>query len=135
MSEPQKNVLTISQGYQAVYDFTGKASEINRSLALAGIAVIWVFKTGDGSSQKVPGELVPPAFALVVALGLDLLQYVVAATVWYFFTRSKETGGVETFSAPSGINLPATIFFMLKIVATIVAYVYLLVFLLPKIAG
>jgi hypothetical protein len=68
MNENAKPVLTLHQGYQTVYDFTRKASEINRSLALAGIAVIWVFKTGDGAAQAVPGELIPPALALVTAL-------------------------------------------------------------------
>ena len=45
MADQETNVKTIDN-YKSDYEFyTGKASEINRSLALGGIAIIWIFKS------------------------------------------------------------------------------------------
>ena len=33
------------------YFFTGKASEVNRQLAIAGIAVIWIFKNPENRTK------------------------------------------------------------------------------------
>jgi hypothetical protein len=132
MSNESGDKLTIKDGYKKVDVATGKASEINRNLALAGIAVIWIFKVGEGSNQAVPGELVPPAVILVVGLALDLLQYLVTALVWLFYTRDKETKNAVEFKAPPIINLPSIILFVLKVIATFAAYIYLIIYLASK---
>ena len=38
------------------YYFTGKLSEINRQIAFAGIALIWIFKNGENSNLKIENE-------------------------------------------------------------------------------
>lgn len=132
MSGDSKNKLTVKEGYKVVDFATGKASEINRNLALAGIAVIWIFKVGEGPRQSLPAELVPPTLILVCGLAFDLLQYLVTAFAWYFFTRGKERTSIAEFTAPPGINLPGTILFILKFCATFAAYVYLMVYLISQ---
>jgi len=118
--------------------FSGKASEIVRSLALAGIAVIWVFKTdGQDGVINLPGPLWWGALAIVVAVGFDLLHYVAGSLTWGIYhwykeqkTKTKET---ETFEAPDMINLGAYIFFGLKIVAIGIGYGFILTYLIGRI--
>ena len=56
---------------------TGKASEIIRSLALSGYALIWIFKRDvKGGEFRLDAWLLLPAALFALAIFLDLLQYV-----------------------------------------------------------
>ncbi len=59
-------------------------SENVRQLALAGIAVIWIFKVGDKDSGGVPfsPSLLWPLGFFVGGLAADLLQYLYFTAVW-----------------------------------------------------
>jgi hypothetical protein len=62
-------------------------------------------------------------------LALDLLQYAVATSIWGIFQRHKEKSGVgedADFLAPKQFNWPTIVFFVLKAVSIIAAYIYLL---------
>lgn len=132
-TESNKTALTLKDGYQAVVDYTSKTSDIARALGLAGIAIIWVFKTGAGTTQTVPFELLPAGLLLIVGLSLDLFQYVVSAAIWYFFTRKKEKAGVTEFVAPGWINWPGFSLFVAKVIAIVIAYIYLFAYLALKV--
>lgn len=82
--------MKISDYRADYYFFTGKASEIVRQLSLAGIAVVWIFKSTDGTSFRLSTDLLIPSIAFLVSLGFDLAQYVVAATIWKKHYRSLE---------------------------------------------
>ena len=56
------------------YTYSGKASDISRQLAFAGIAIIWIFKKKvPATGLTVPSELILPGILIVLALGVDLL--------------------------------------------------------------
>ena len=61
------------------YTFSGRASDLNRQLAFAAIAVIWLFKRDSGGGVlTIPSELVLPGVLVVVSLMLDMLHYCAA---------------------------------------------------------
>ena len=107
------------------YFHTGKVSDIVRQLAFAAIAVIWLFKAGDGRSISLPNELLQPLKLVVVCLALDLLQYVFGTIVWGIFHRMKERSGTSDssdFKAPRSINWPALACFWSK--TGVLSYAY-----------
>ncbi|MCH7536109.1 MAG: hypothetical protein IH948_10295 [Bacteroidetes bacterium] len=117
--------------YKEVYrENTGDASKINRNLALAGIGVIWIFRSGTDATGTIPAELALPLLVLLISLSLDFLQYLVAGFIWFRFFKAKEKQGV-TDDIDSHTWRANTIhtFYVLKIVAMIVAYILLFKFL------
>lgn len=58
---------------------TAKLSDVARSLALAGLAVVWIFRNEAG---RIPLLLFVPAGLFVLALAADLAQYMIAAWNW-----------------------------------------------------
>jgi hypothetical protein len=111
------------------YWFSGKASDIARQLALAGIAVVWIFKVQQGVNVILPAELLLPALLFVATLGLDLLHYVIAALIWGAFTqwhRSQHVQEEDEVTASGALNYPALVLFWAKLVTVCVGYGYLL---------
>lgn len=121
------------------YTFTAKASDVSRQLALAGIAIIWIFKNPDGSDKVIPQELTKPTFFLVSSLGVDLIQYLVGAIIWGLFFEYKEwqvnKKKVENknITAPNLFSWTITSLFFIKIALMLTAYIYLFDFLKNKI--
>lgn len=116
--------------------FSGKISDIVRQLGLAGIALIWVFKTEVAGKQVIPADLMTSAKLIVMALGLDLLHYITGTIVWGSYNSIKERQGIKQdkeFLAPRKINWPALFFFWTKIFTMLAAYVYILRFLLSHV--
>lgn len=112
------------------YEFhTGKVSELTRQLSFAGLAIIWLFKTGQDGAFQLPVGLLAPLLMLISTLALDWLHYAVSAIIWDQFQRAKEAAGVtesEDFDVPSKINWPANFFFFSKQFCVVVAYSLLL---------
>ena len=109
------------------YTFSGKASDVARQLAFAGIALIWIFKVEKGGPLALPEDVLFPAGAFVVALSLDLLHYVYAALVWGAFSTyqkswKKKKDQDELPDAPSFLNWPALACFWLKLLAVLIGY-------------
>ena len=116
------------------YVFTGKASEVNRQLALGGIAAIWIFKNPEISSTLLPSELIKPLIFLIISLGLDLLQYVIGSIIWGIYFEYKEyqvnKGQIKNndIKAPTILSWSITFIFFIKVMAMIIAYTALLSF-------
>ena len=115
------------------YELSGKASDVARTLALSGIAVIWVFAIGghDGN-YKLPHELLSPGLFIVLSLFFDLAQYVIGASTWGIFARHHEKRGVDSdaeLTAPPWFNWPALACFFLKLACVAAAYIQLIWFL------
>lgn len=114
------------------YDATVKVSDNTRTLALSAIAIIWLFKSGNGTQYVMPKGLAWPLILVLVAMALDFLQHVYRSAtwhVWFYFLEKKLAKGVikeETeIYAPNALNLPAYVFFYGKVFVLIFAYVKL----------
>lgn len=120
-------------GFRAdYYKLSGKASDVARKLAFAGIAIVWIFRAGEGSNFKVPHGLLLPLFVFAITLALDLLHYVAGAIIWGVFCRVKECAGVaedEELDAPPWLNYPTLVFFWGKILGIGTGYFFLIRFL------
>jgi hypothetical protein len=131
MSPKRKAVpkLTIAEGFETAREYTTKVSEITRNLGLAGLGIIWVFKTDVGGRLIVPPDLFLPGLLLVLSLAFDLLQYVVSAEAWIRITMKNEDAKINEFTVPPWINHFGTLFYWLKILAVGAAYFFLMRFL------
>jgi hypothetical protein len=127
--------VKLSKFREAYYYYSGTASNNARQLAFAGIAVIWIFKTGDDSKPTLPSELIFPLGLLVLTLASDLFQYLSGTVVWGATARLKEksysgTEGDPDLPASRYMNYPTNFFFYCKLSFVILAYYYLLKFFL-----
>jgi len=108
------------------YFFTGKVSDLTRQLALAGIAVIWIFRNPDLQTNLIPDKLISPLVFLGLALSFDLLQYVYQSAAWALFygyhRRIKHKKDDTEIDENAKLNIVSWIFFGLKVGFTIVAY-------------
>lgn len=115
------------------YEFSSKASGVARNLAFAGIAVVWIFRHGDGINSKIPQPLLFPVALFALTLALDLIHYVAGTITWGIFCRIKEKSGTledEELKAPMWLNWGTLLMFWSKIVVVMFAYILLIHFLL-----
>ena len=117
--------MKLSECREAYYELSGKASEVSRNLAFAGIALIWIFK--EDQVNKVPGPLIFPALLFVIALALDLLHYTYGAAVWGIRQRHeekklKDLSQDREFSVSRFWNWPTNLFYLGKILAVVCGY-------------
>ncbi len=133
------------------YAMSGKVSEIVRQLALAGIAVIWIFKRDVNGEVRVSRLLLVAGILIVLSLICDLLQYYVATRIWDEFNLRKEkelesgtpppgTTPPEEydleevdFEAPDDINKWPKRFFWWKFYLTAAGYMVIVIFLVRAI--
>ncbi|HYH81295.1 MAG TPA: hypothetical protein VEX86_15935 [Longimicrobium sp.] len=118
-------MITLADARESYYTHSGKASDVLRQLAVAGIGVIWVFKADAQGVMAIPAPLLLPALLLVAGLFLDLLQYVLAALVWGSFARIHERKGVhadDPVHAPPSLNWPALVCYYGKVLLILSAY-------------
>ena len=114
------------------YTFSGLASNVSRQAAFAGIALIWVFNDKNASGIHLPVELMWPTLFLILALGLDLLHYIVGSAIWGVFHRIKEkqlgSHPDPDVTAPVYLNWPTLFFFWGKLLAICVGYIFLFIY-------
>ena len=131
--------MKLSEYKSDYYQYSGLASSATRQLALAGIALIWVFKTqSDNGTYILPNTLIYPAIGLIVSLGSDLLQYVFGTVIWGLFHRYHESlrESIEDdpiLEAPVHYTWPINFFFYTKIIAVLVSYFFLLIFAIDSV--
>ena len=117
------------------YHFTGKLSDINRQIAFAGIALIWIFKKTNGTQITICDELELPAILLAVGLGFDILQYIYQSITWAIFYRYHEKKNsnpdLDILASPV-LNYPSWTFFILKVLSVIVSYVFIVKYLIEN---
>ena len=124
--------MKLSEFRSTYYEMSGKASEICRSLAFAGIAVVWIYKTGPEASPHPQPEMLLPTALLILGLALDLLQYVYSAAVWGMLARLYERNldhlddDPEVSPPRSYVNWPTLGFFWGKIGCIVFAYLLLI---------
>lgn len=129
-------MMKLSEIRTAYEDLSGKLSDISRQLCFAGFAVIWIYNKSE-NNISVPQELYLPAFLLCLSLFLDIMQYVVSSLSWYIFYLKKRKGNSNdddtSVKEPEKLNIVPWILFGLKIIALIIGYFYIGIFLIAKI--
>ena len=126
--------MKLSDYRETYYEFSGKASDVARKLAFAGIALVWIFKTSNGPTPKIPSELIFPTGLLVLTLAFDLFQYLAATVIWGFFQWYEErklndiNDDPELSSHPC-LKWPQNTFFVLKLTSISLAYVLLFTYI------
>lgn len=123
--------MKLSDYRETYYEFSGKASDVAKQLAFAGIAIIWLFKVQLADFPKIPKELILPTIILALTLALDLLQYVAGTTVWGIFQWHHENQLEDISQDPeiessTKLKWPQFTFFILKIITLIFSY-YLII--------
>jgi hypothetical protein len=133
--------MRLSDWSDKAHTFTRQLSELNRYLAFAGIAIIWIFKTDIAGNISIPEQLFSPLVILVLALFLDFLQYVYSATVWTLFFRYHENNKqknpeeekykTDDVKAPKILpNLSYILFFYPKVILNIIGYILIISYML-----
>lgn len=124
----------LSEYMQTYYDFSGKASDISRQLAFAGIAIIWIFKTTNNTGFIIPTRLFYPLLLFAIGLGCDLMQYICGTIVWGSFQwyQERKFGTIQDpdLDAPSWFKFPQMFFFCAKLLLIMMAYIYLGIYLI-----
>lgn len=123
--------MKLSEYKQTYYDFSGKASDVARQLAFAGIALVWIFRVEVEGGLTIPRGLFLPAVLLALTLGFDLLQYISGTAVWGIFQWKEERKleDVKTdpdLDTPTYLKWPHYCFFVLKLVVILAAYYFLI---------
>jgi hypothetical protein len=130
--------MKLSEYKKVADNYTSKASEINRQLSLAGVAIIWLFKNPETSPKILDTFLVYPLLFLSISLLSDLIQYVIGGYTWINFFRDEEkkvtlTDQDPEIKASKSKSIPIYFFYYLKIVLMLLAYIFLVVYLIGKI--
>ena len=122
--------------YRGTYEyFSGKLSEISRSLCFMGFGVVWILIGGIDNLKpdKIPFTLKIVLGGLVLALIMDVLHYIYQTTAWYsYFRYLEKRDGTDLdvkYTAPIWITRIAWFLFWLKIGIMFASYVALLVYI------
>jgi len=126
--------MTLDDLWSDVRELTGKLSDITRQAAYAGLAVIWIFKTGDAGQYHVARSLVWAGALLALVLALDLAQYVASVALrWRNARREEEARGIDyrgkDLTLPQTLNRIPYALFALKVALVAAGYVILLIYL------
>ena len=119
--------MKLSEYKEDFYTFSEKASDVSRTAAFAGIALIWVFKIDSKPVPKLPTEMLIPTGLFALGLALDLLHYIMATTIWGLFHRHHEkklanpTDDPELSHSP-WLTRPLFVLFGLKLVSVMAGY-------------
>ena len=88
--------MTLDDLWSDVRELTGKLSDVTRQAAYAGLAIIWIFKTGDAATYHLDRSLIWAGVLLALGLTLDLAQYACnAALRWFNARREEQIRGVD----------------------------------------
>ena len=127
--------MTLDDLWSDVRELTGKLSDVARQAAYAGLAVIWIFKTGDVTKYHLDRSLIWAGALLVLALACDLAQYAGnIALRWRNARHEEKVRGVDykgkDITLPKTINRIPYALFALKVALVAAGYVVLLNYLL-----
>jgi hypothetical protein len=124
--------------YKEVYEeASSKVSDITRQMALAGIAIIWIFRQPETAEKILSKDLIYPLFFFVFTLSCDIFQYIYKTVAWYWFFRLHEKKVNKKNPDPSlkanpVMNYPTWLLFWLKVIGLIIGYTLVIKFLIHK---
>ncbi|MFD6970589.1 hypothetical protein [Streptomyces sp. NPDC059949] len=130
--------MKLEDARTAYYDASDKASEISRSLALAGIGIVWLLAGGlTASGIKLTQDELWALILLAASLSFDLAQYLYKTIAWSSWARSKEAGAPpdgDVGKAKASINRPTWLFFTLKMMCMAAAYYFIFADLVSRLS-
>jgi len=126
--------MTNKEVWSQYKEYSQSTSDISRKMAFGGIAVCWLFRDQNtGFPQLVFSSLI---FLLIFFL-FDLLQYLITTLLLKKWIRKEEikmweaVGAIEgNYQKPTWVDLPAFSFFIIKIIALIISFILLGIWLL-----
>ena len=127
--------MKIADARSAYEALSAKVSDIVRQMGIAGIALAWLFRSGEPSTPTVDQHLLRAMVLIAIALVADFLQYLSGTVIWYYYFRYKEklnTGIEDEFLAPDYINVVQWVLFFAKSVLILLAYLSIFKYLWPK---
>lgn len=138
--------MTLKEIRNEVSYFSEKAGIVNQKLALAGIAIIWLFRETSEDKIAIANSLLVSLTFFVTALAIDLIHYSVFAPIYrsYFMKHmydGKDKNGKKKLTEeetevgqPFKTNDLSWVFFFFKILFVIVGYVFLVIGIFDKIS-
>lgn len=138
MTDDEKNDDYITRLRDDLNYFTSKASELVRISSIAGIAVVWIFRTTERGTEGIPQELYVPLLLFVLTLLFDLMHYTIAGSIWMYLYNKKESElkisrAEESRKFVRGHNKkwlwPHTSMYYGKMLSLSVGYFYLVIYL------
>lgn len=111
------------------HEYTAKASEIARQLNFAGIGIIWIVRTTFPELKLSDFQLLLPLLLISISLISDFFQYLIGGIIWIEFYKSKEKRGISgttDLKSPEWRNRILYIFYYVKFVFMVVAYIFIM---------
>lgn len=102
-----------------------KVSDLNRTLILSGIGIIWIFaKNNNNGFVSLPINLLWTLILFVSSIALDLLQYIISIIVNAIFLRRKRKKNM-----PDWYSYVPWVMWSLKVLIMIIAYILISIYL------
>lgn len=114
------------------YAFSGATSSIYRQLALAGIAIIWLFKKEKGGQILLTPDLLNILKLIVVSLVFDFCHGVFPTVVYGIMNikfRKMGKDDEDDVNYSQAWTIPEWVFFVLKIIFLVWSFVNLWIYL------
>lgn len=116
--------------------YTQKASDLNRQLGLAALALIWLFKISPTTEQThsaiLSSSFKGPLALIIISLAIDVFQYFLGTLVWavkWLCAKIDEPAYGKTYSVGCLVTLGLS-----KLVFMFAAFVWLLFVVLYRIS-
>jgi hypothetical protein len=125
--------MKLSKIKEEFYYFSGKTSELARQFALIGYGLIWVLKPAVQSVANLHPLLLHSIVLLTITLCIDILHYLYGSMTWgaiLFYQEKKATSKDPDIEISHAINFLTWCFFVLKVLTLVVAYYYILRYVL-----
>lgn len=117
--------LSLEKIRDRYYEHAKQASELTRTLAISGIAAVWVFAERDGSIYRLDRSSLLAGGLFCIGLLADLLHYVVGTMLFSRFATRKEEEQVSEALIPKSITRAMYAFWWVKVSLVILGFVVL----------
>lgn len=102
-------------------DFSRDLSSVNRQLAFAGIAAVWILGN-EATSFTVKNIDFSLMVFFISSLAIDLLHYIVGAWGWGILQSAARDSGEEGIEEPKSLKISIATLAFIKVSLTIIGY-------------
>lgn len=115
--------------------FAELLGKLNRQMALAGIAIVWIFRGEAGAIATIPKGLIPALFCFAFTLIFDFIYLVVMTKCLDIALDNTE----KIKPPPTTVNFPSAFalkffdyFYYIKLLPMIIGYSYLIIYMIQR---